>query len=187
MRVCGGGLEGRLSSVWKVAYAPTLSAPNATPHPPTPTHIHTHTPSTPTRTPTPTHTPPPISHIPREAQAKSEEINAQEKILGMITTSFQNIGAAISRLEPFLILWTTSHQFFESYNKWTNNHEITFGALDPEEIENEVLECTRKIDKLTKVFSGSAGGRVSGVGVGGCEWVGAEGGWWVERVSGGRG
>lgn len=95
----------------------------------------------------------------KECQAKAEELNAQEKILGMPTTGFQNIGAAIAKLDPFLTLWSTVLFFAEQHHKWMYNHEVPIVALDPEEIENDTHECFRKIDKLSRYFTAAAGGK----------------------------
>ena len=95
----------------------------------------------------------------RAAVETAEELNAQEKVLGLPNTSFANVQMAIQKLEPFVALWTTTKYFFEMHNLWTNDREMPFSKLDPELIENEIGECHRKIYKLCKVFSGAGSGK----------------------------
>lgn len=89
------------------------------------------------------------------AVQEAESINGQEKLFGWPTTKFGYIQTLINKLDPYFVLWTTGALFYDKCALWMNG---PFAKLDPEQVESEVMESTRKMVKMIKVFSGSAGG-----------------------------
>ncbi|KAK3261578.1 hypothetical protein CYMTET_29517 [Cymbomonas tetramitiformis] len=95
-----------------------------------------------------------LSNKLKEAQAEADEINAQEMLFGWPKSKFNQIASMVSRLDPYLSLWTICSSFHASYAVWMNG---PFSRLDPEEIESDVGEMYRKIYKLCKFFAGASG------------------------------
>ena len=89
------------------------------------------------------------------ALIESEDINVQEKLFGWAPTKFNQIGTYTNQLEPYRKLWTITQAFFKNVHGWLNG---PFSHLDPEEVEESVMDSFRNIYKLTKTFSGAAGG-----------------------------
>ncbi|GFR45764.1 hypothetical protein Agub_g7181 [Astrephomene gubernaculifera] len=88
------------------------------------------------------------------AQVEADQINAQERLFGWAPTKYGIIGKMSSTLEPYVILWTTVSQFYDKFASWMNG---PFYKLNPEEVEADTNDAFRRLYKLTKVFSGSAG------------------------------
>ena len=84
-----------------------------------------------------------------QAAADAEDINAQEKLFGMASTKYTQVGRMAAKLEPYCGLWTLAARFYDKYAGWMSG---PFSKLKPEEVETEVSDAYRKIYKLSKVY-----------------------------------
>jgi len=96
-----------------------------------------------------------LSNKLKEAQTDAEEINTQEKLFGWQQTKFVKLGEMISKLEPYLTLWTITSQLNSYWGQWMGG---LIAKLDPEEIEETVGDFFRRVFKLCKFFGGQSGG-----------------------------
>lgn len=83
-----------------------------------------------------------------QAASDAEDINAQEKLFGLASTKYSQVGRMAAKLEPYCGLWTLAARFYDKYASWMSG---PFSKLKPEEVESEVSEAYRKIYKLSKV------------------------------------
>eukprot|EP00882_Tetradesmus_deserticola_P025162 GHRQ01027621.1.p1 GENE.GHRQ01027621.1~~GHRQ01027621.1.p1 ORF type:complete len:153 (+),score=49.93 GHRQ01027621.1:136-594(+) len=68
---------------------------------------------------------------------------------------YAHVAKLLSTVEPYVTLWTTINDFYNSYSVWMNG---AFWKLSPEQVEADAADAYRKLFKLTKVFSAGAGG-----------------------------
>ena len=83
-----------------------------------------------------------------QAAADAEDINAQEKLFGLASSKYSQVGHMASRLEPYCGRWTLAARFYDKYAGWMSG---PFSKLKPEEVETEVTDAYRKVYKLSKV------------------------------------
>ena len=95
----------------------------------------------------------PEPHAPLQAAADADEISVQEKLFGMASTKYSQVGRMAAKLEPYCGLWTLAACFYDKYAGWVSG---PFSKLKPEEVETEVSDAYRKAYKLSKVSSTGA-------------------------------
>ncbi|KAI9347975.1 dynein heavy chain and region D6 of dynein motor-domain-containing protein [Zopfochytrium polystomum] len=78
-----------------------------------------------------------------------QTFNHEEEIFGWEPTKFPALGDAVAALAPFLTLYQTSVDFQRCYHSWMTG---PFLKLDPEVVENEVMNMWRVMFKLSNTF-----------------------------------
>ncbi|KAF6266164.1 dynein heavy chain 9 [Scenedesmus sp. NREL 46B-D3] len=73
----------------------------------------------------------------------------------VVASEYAHVSKLLSTVEPYVGLWTTVNEFYNSYSVWMNG---PFWKLSPEQVEAETADAYRKLFKLTKVFSAGAAG-----------------------------
>ncbi|OAJ39728.1 hypothetical protein BDEG_23556 [Batrachochytrium dendrobatidis JEL423] len=75
--------------------------------------------------------------------------NHEEDLLGWERSKFSTLTSALEGISPFLTLYQTSVDFQRLYHNWMTG---SFLKLEPEGIENDVMNMHRNIYKLTLTF-----------------------------------
>lgn len=89
------------------------------------------------------------------ARDEADAIDLEEKLLEFDKTSFMpQISLIESTMAPFVTLWNTAKNFYDSQNNWLNG---SFIGLDCDVIDEEVTNMWRTTFKLTKQLTDKKG------------------------------
>ncbi|KAK7575999.1 hypothetical protein V9T40_012285 [Parthenolecanium corni] len=87
---------------------------------------------------------------------QADEINIEEELLNISSTSYLNLNEIMTNLKPFRELWHTVLNFHESHENWCNN---PFISLNAKEVQESVQNMRSTLARLSKAFLDVQGAR----------------------------